>query len=51
MSWRSNDCLWVKKIANLNVKGVDLRCILWGTTKNEAVIRLNSSLLEDKGVL
>ena len=41
----------LKKIANLNVKGVDFRCILWGTTKNEAVIRLNSSLLEDKGVL
>ena len=41
----------LKKFAKLNVKSVDFRCILWGTSKNEAVIRLNSSVLEDKGVL
>ena len=41
----------LKKFAKLNVKSVDFRCILWGTSKNEAIIRLNSSVLEDKGVL
>ena len=41
----------LKKFAKSNVIGVDFRCILWGTSKNEAVIRLNSSVLEDKGVL
>ena len=32
-------------------KGVDYRCILWGISKNDAVDRLNNSVLEDKGVL
>ena len=41
----------LKIIETLNVKGVDFRCILWGINRNEAVNRLNSSLLEDKGVL
>ena len=41
----------LKKIAILNVKGVDFRCILWGTSKNEAVNRLTNSVFEDKGVL
>ena len=41
----------LKNIAILNVKGVDSRCILWGISKNEAVNRLNNSVLEDKGVL
>ena len=35
----------------LTVNGVDYRCILWGISKNEAVIKLNNSVLEDKGVL
>ena len=41
----------LKSIAILNVKGVDFRCILWGNSRDEAVNRLNNSLLEDKGVL
>ena len=41
----------LKNIAILNVKGVDFRCILWDVSKNEAVNRLNNSLLEHKGVL
>ena len=41
----------LKNIAILNVKGVDYRCILWGISKNDAVDRLNNSVLEDKGVL
>ena len=38
----------LKNIAIMNVKGVDFRCILWGISKNEAVNRLNNSVLEDK---
>ena len=41
----------LKNIAILKVKGFDYRCILWGISKNEAVNILNSSVLEDKGVL
>ena len=41
----------LKNIAILNVKGVDFRCILWGISRHEAVIRLNNSVLEDKDVL
>ena len=41
----------LKNIAILNVKGVDFRCILWGVSRDEAVIRLNNSVLEDKSVL
>ena len=41
----------LKNIATLNVKGVDFRCILQGISRDEAVNRLNSSVLEDKGVL
>ena len=41
----------VKNIAILNVKGVDFRCILWGISRDEAVNRLNNSVLEDKDVL
>ena len=36
-----------QNIAILNVKGVDLRCILWGISRDEAVNRLNNSVLED----
>ena len=35
----------------LNAKGVDYRCILWVISKNDAIDRLNHSVLEDKGVL
>ena len=41
----------LKNIAILNVKGVDLRCILWDISRDESVNRLNNSVLEDKGVL
>ena len=41
----------LKNIAILNVKGVDFRCILRGVSRNEAVNRLNNSVLEDKSVL
>ena len=32
-------------------KGVDFRCILWGISRDEAVNRLNNSVLENKGLL
>ena len=41
----------LKSIAILNAKGIDYRCILSGTIKNDVVDRLNNSALEDKGVL
>ena len=41
----------LKSIAILNAKDVDYRWILWGISKNDAVDRLNNSVLEDKGVL
>ena len=37
----------LKNIAILNAKGV----ILWSISRDEAVNRLNNSVLEDKGVL
>ena len=39
------------KTAISNAKSVDYRCILWGISKNDAINRLNNSVLEDKGVL
>ena len=41
----------LKNIAILNVKGIDLRCILWGISRHDAVNKLNNSVLEDKSVL
>ena len=41
----------LKSIAILNVKGVDFRCILWGISRDEAVNRLNNSVVKDKSVL
>ena len=41
----------LKNIAMLNVKGVHPWCILWGISSDEAVNRLNNSVLEDKDVL
>ena len=38
----------LKNIAILNVKGVDFRCILLGISRDEAVNRLNNSVLENK---
>ena len=41
----------LKNIAILNIKVVDFRCILWGISRDEAVNRLNNSVLEDKDLL
>ena len=41
----------LKNIAILNVKGVHFRWILWGVSRDDAVNRLNNSVLEDKGLL
>ena len=41
----------LKNIALLNAKDVDYQCILWNISRDEAVNRLNNSVLEDKGVL
>ena len=41
----------LKNIAMLNVKGVDFRCILLSISRDEAVNKLNNSVLEDKSVL
>ena len=35
----------------MNLKSVNYRRILWGISKDEAVNRLNNSVLEEKGVL
>ena len=41
----------LKSITILNVKGADFRCILWCISRDEAVNRLNNSVLEDRGIL
>ena len=41
----------LKNIAILHVRGVNFRCILWDISRDEAVNRLNNSVLEDKGSL
>ena len=41
----------LKNIAIMNVKGTDFRCILLVISRDEAVNRLNNSVLEDKCVL
>ena len=41
----------LKKIAILNLKGVDYRCGLWGVTKNGAINFLGNSKLGDTGTL
>ena len=41
----------LKNIARLNAKGVDYRYILWSIIRDEAVNRLNNSVLEDKDVI
>ena len=38
-----------KCLASLNLRGLYPRCVLWGI-KNEAVIRWNKSVIENKGV-
>ena len=41
----------LKTIAILNVKRVDFSCILWAINRNEAINRMNNSVLGDKIVL
>ena len=41
----------LKNIAILNVKGADFRCILWGISRDDAVNRVNNSVLENKDLL
>ena len=41
----------LKNIAISNAKVIDYRCILWNISRDEAVNRLNNSVLENKGVL
>ena len=41
----------LKNIAILNVKEVDFRCILQGISRDEAVNKLNNSVLDYRGVL
>ena len=52
---RCHDLLTVayclKNIAILSAKGATFRRLLMGTSKNEALKKLNSSVLEDKSVL
>ena len=40
----------LKNIAILSAKGVDYRCLLWNISRDEAVNKLNNSVLEDKSV-
>ena len=41
----------LKTIEILNVKGAAFTCILRGISEDEAINRLNNSVLEDKGLL
>ena len=41
----------LKNIAILNAKGVNYGCILWDIDRDEALNKLNNSVLENKGVL
>ena len=41
----------LENIAILSAKGTTFSCILWGISRNEGLKRLNSSVLENKGVL
>ena len=45
MSWCIDECLWIKKHCNTDVKGVDFRYTLWGISRDEAVNKLNNSVL------
>ena len=36
----------LKSFAILNIKGVYFRCIIWGISKDEAINRLNNSVLK-----
>ena len=44
-------CLNISDIANITVKSVDYRCIMYNITKSEATYLLENSVLEDRGYL
>ena len=44
-------CLNISDIANITVKSVDYRCIMYNITKSEATYLLENSVLEDLGYL
>ena len=48
---KCHDVLMIAYALKNFVKGIDFRCILWGISRDEAVIRLSNSVLEDKGLL
>ena len=41
----------LKNIVTLSAKGATFRCLLMGTSKNEALKKLNNSVSYDRGVL
>ena len=41
----------LKNIAILNAKGATFRCLLMGTSKNEALKKLNNTVTYDREVL
>ena len=41
----------LKNIAILIAKGTTFRCLLMGISKKEALLRLNNSVIYDRGVL
>ena len=41
----------LKNITILRAKGATFRCLLMGTSKNEALKKLNNSITYDRGVL
>ena len=41
----------LKNFPVLHAEGVNYRCILWGISRNKAVNRLKSSVLENEDVL
>ena len=51
MSCFIDDGYSLENIAILNAKGATFGRNLWDISKNEGLRRLNSSVLEDKGVL
>ena len=43
--------MMVNKLAILNVKSVDYRCVIRDMTRNDVINMLNNSKLDDKGSL
>ena len=51
MSWYITMADSLKNIVTLSAKGATFRCLLMGTSKNEALKILNNSARYDSGVL